>query len=220
MQREPSLLKNISPSASLAELVYGTITALAVTNTLWLALPNGPDADAILIVAALGANTAWGVADGLIYLLTISVENRRAYNLALSVRGMGDEEAMNAIVDDLSGTVFHTMEDEDRNRWANAVHSKLMLTEPHMQKLHKADYVGALSCFLLSLAAAVPVLLPHLILESAQQGVVAGNIVGLVMMAVLGYVWGSHMRTSKWRSALTMFSIGLVILTVVIVFGG
>lgn len=220
MQREPNLLKAISPSASLAELVYGTITALAVTNTLWLAIPSGPDADAILIAAALGANTAWGVADAMIYLLTISVENRRAYNLANSVRSMDDESAMLAIVDDLSGTVFHTMDDDDRNRWASAVHARLMRTEPHLQRIRASDYVGALSCFLLSLAAAVPVLLPHLILENVQTAVVAGNIVGLIMMSVLGYLWAGRMRTSRVRSVITMFLIGLTILTVVIVFGG
>ncbi|OPY31340.1 MAG: VIT family protein [Methanomassiliicoccales archaeon PtaU1.Bin124] len=214
------MLKSISPSASLAELVYGTITALAVTNTLWLAIQQGPDADAVLIIAAMGANTAWGVADAMIYLLTISVENRRAYNLAKSVRAMDDETAKLAIVDDLSGTVFHTMEDDDRDRWANAVHSKLMMTEPHLQRIGKSDYIGAVSCFVLSLVAAVPVLMPHLFIEDVRTAVLAGNVVGLVMMTVLGYIWAGRMRTSRIRSSITMFLIGLTILTVVLLFGG
>lgn len=220
MTQDQSLLKSISPSAVLAELVYGTITALAVTNTLWYALRGSPDADTTLIIAALGANAAWGVADAMIYLLTVMVENRRAYNLAVSVRTMDHEEAMTAITDDFSGTVLHTMDEDERDIWVNAVHAKLKRIEPHMQRLTINDGFGALSCFLISIAAAVPVLIPHLFTSDVQTAVIMGNVIGLVMMFVLGFVWAGRMRGPRWQAGLIMVIIGVTILTVVTLIGG
>jgi VIT1/CCC1 family predicted Fe2+/Mn2+ transporter len=214
------LFNVLSPSVSLAELVYGLVTALAVTNTLRYAFEGQPNANFLIVMAALGANLAWGIADGFIYLLSSTVENRRVYSDAKELRQFDDETARSTILADLSGTMVHTLEDHEKKIIVDTVHSSLKRSNLHHVHLKKVDYVGAVACVLLSLTAALPIILPHLFTTDAVFANLVGNIIGLIIMFILGVIWARMVKEPLVKSGLIMFSIGLIILTVVILFGG
>jgi VIT1/CCC1 family predicted Fe2+/Mn2+ transporter len=214
------LFNVLSPSVSLAEIVYGLVTALAVTNTLRYAFAGQPNANFLIVMAALGANLAWGIADGFIYLLSSTVENRRVYSDANELKTFDDETAWSTILNDLSGTMIHTLEEEEKKIIVTTIHSSLKRSDLHHVYLRKMDYFGAFTCVLLSMIAALPIIIPHLFTSDAVFANLIGNVIGLIIMFILGVVWAKMVKEPLVKSGLIMFSIGLIILSVVILFGG
>jgi hypothetical protein len=68
-----------------------------------------------MIFAALGCNTAWGIVDGVMYVITNVFERSRYTSVISSLRSAVDKNAaLSVIEEELETTIVHTLEENER----------------------------------------------------------------------------------------------------------
>ncbi|QLH75242.1 MAG: VIT1/CCC1 transporter family protein [Methanomassiliicoccales archaeon] len=217
--RGRSLLTVLTPSDTLSEIVYGVITALAVTNALWFTL-DGRESDAFVITATLLVNAAWGISDSIIYLLRAAVDKNAAYSDLHSLRELTEEEAKEMIDASLEGTVVSALHPEDRRKIVDDIYMHSKKTRPVRSGLDRWDVIGAVASFLLYVLAALPVLIPHIFLIGLLTPIILSNIIGIVIMFFIGYVWAGRVRGPRFKAGVIMAMSGVVMITIITLVGG
>ncbi|NJN52420.1 MAG: VIT family protein, partial [Gammaproteobacteria bacterium] len=83
--------RTLAPADRLGEILFGLIMALGFTGAVRLGLEEADNRT--LFVSILGCNAAWGVVDGVMYVLVQLFERGRRFRLARTIQRTGDEEA-------------------------------------------------------------------------------------------------------------------------------
>ena len=73
-KKENFLRKYLDPASRLGEILFGLIMVLSVTLTAGLTVKEGKSGVRQLLVAALGCNIAWGIIDGIMYIMNCMAE--------------------------------------------------------------------------------------------------------------------------------------------------
>src|SRR3954468_7793129 len=81
----------LEPQERIAEVLFGLIMVLTFTGSLSVAEAGHEDVRAML-VAALGCNIAWGVIDGVLYLMGAMAGKGRSLAVYRAVRGAADPQ--------------------------------------------------------------------------------------------------------------------------------
>src|SRR6476646_9759437 len=89
----------LDPATSLAEVLFGLIMTLTFTLGAGIVIENeGREGARQLLVAVVGCNVAWGVIDGVLYILRQLFIRGRIRRLARSVHNAADDRAATAVV--------------------------------------------------------------------------------------------------------------------------
>ncbi|MFA5312410.1 MAG: hypothetical protein WC375_03700 [Methanomassiliicoccales archaeon] len=216
---EPALLTVLAPSDLLSEMVYGIITALAVTNALWFTL-GGVESDAIVITATIMINAAWGFSDMIVFLLRSSVDKNAAYSDLHALKEMEDGDAREFIEDNLGGTIFSALDPSHKAKVVSYIHEYSKQTEPVRLPLDKWDYLGAVASMVIYVVSAIPILIPHIFLIGMLTPIILSNIIGVVLMFFIGYVWAGRMRGPRFKSGMILAISGVVMIIVITLVGG
>jgi VIT1/CCC1 family predicted Fe2+/Mn2+ transporter len=166
----------------------------------------------------LGCNLAWGIIDGVFYLL--ATLSQRGHNLALlrQVQSSGPEQGRQilgeAISDDLSAVLTDIEVESIRVRM-------LQLPRPTDQpKLHRSDYMAALGVFLLVFLSTFPVVLPFLFMSHPTRALRVSNLIAVVMLFFVGQAYGKYAGYRRWQVGVVMVLIGLIMVGLTIALGG
>src|SRR5688572_33261035 len=83
--RRASTRRVLAPIDRVSEVLFGLIMVLTFTGSLSIAEAGRDDVRAMLI-GALGCNIAWGIIDGVLYLMSALAEKGRALTTFLALR--------------------------------------------------------------------------------------------------------------------------------------
>lgn len=123
-----------------------------------------------LFVSILVAVTAWGIVDGVVYLLTsVFARNERIRLLHTIQTSDDDEKAVWAVADELDFILEPITSDAQREELYQDILKHMQIATPQTQGLHREDLTGATATVLLSVAAVQPSLLPLLLLDDTAQ---------------------------------------------------
>src|SRR5512133_2658458 len=92
--------KYLDPASRLGEILFGLIMVLSVTLTAGLTVAEGRAGVRQLLVAALGCNIAWGIIDGIMYVMNCMAERSVRARLIGAIQGAPDPDTALAIVRD------------------------------------------------------------------------------------------------------------------------
>jgi hypothetical protein len=97
-------LSYLKPSESLTEVVAGLIMAL--TFTLGASVLSGGGADGVraALVGAIGCNVAWGIIDGVLYMMASTFERNRQLRFRRAIASAADKAAALAAI---RGPIWH-----------------------------------------------------------------------------------------------------------------
>ena len=208
----------LDPSERTAEVLFGLIMVLTFTGSL-SAAEAGPDDIRAMLIGALGCNIAWGIIDGVLYLLGSLGE--RGHNLTVyrAVRGARDSaRARQLIADALPAPFAAVLDPADFDR----MHERLkQLPEPPTRpRLSGSDWRGALGVFLLVFISTFPVAIPFIVMHDVTRAMRASNAVAVVMMFITGVAYGRAVGRSPWAVGLSMVALGSVLVAMTIALGG
>ncbi len=208
----------LDPIERISEVLFGLIMALSFTCAISAAEAGAEDVRTMLI-GAIGCNVAWGLIDGVIYL--VSNLTQRAHGLATlrALRGAKDAEAAHAIIaDELPPIVVSTMNEGDFER----LHQKLSRISdlPAVPRLSKEDLLGAVGVFSLCFLATFPVVIPFALMDKAVEALRVSNVIALVMLFCAGYSLGHYAQHRPLRMGLSMMLLGSVMVALTIALGG
>ena len=89
----------LSPFERASEIVFGILMAISVTAAFEITAGGALDVRELMI-GALGCNLAWGLIDGVMYLLQQQFDRYRNHRRVLELRATASEEAFRARVAD------------------------------------------------------------------------------------------------------------------------
>jgi VIT family protein len=201
-----------------SEVLFGLIMVLTFTGSLSVAEADRAEVRTMLI-GALGCNLAWGIIDGVLYLMGCMAESSRSLLAFRALRRTPDPEAGRRIIAGaLPPLIASVLKPEDlesmRLRLAE-------VSEPSgPARLRKQDYLGGLGVFLWVFLTTFPVVIPFLFMKQVHHALRASNAVALVLLFVAGWAFGRITGRRPWVMGVSMVVVGLVLVALTMALGG
>jgi hypothetical protein len=207
----------LDPVDRISEILFGLIMVLTSTNTLSVISAGRPEVGT-MIIGALGCNLAWGVIDGVLYLLGCLNERGRNFLALRTVRmGSDAQTARSAIADLLPEPVAAVATEQD----LEAMRQKMLaLPEGPRPHITKDEWLAALGVCLLVFLSTFPVVLPFLFTSNVQPALRVSNAIAIAMLFLCGYAFAQHSGLRPWRTGLVMVAVGCAMVGVAIALGG
>ena len=214
----PPTKRVLEPIDRVSEVLFGLIMVLTFTGSLSVAEAGRDDVRAMLI-GALGCNLAWGIIDGILYLMGCLAEKGRNLASYRAVRRAGSaKQAEQLIAGALPPVVASVLRPDE----LASLHRRLLeLPEPpERARLTAEDWKGALGVFLLVFLSTLPVALPFVFMHSAQPALRVSNAIAIGLLFVAGFAFGRMTGRHPWVIGLCMVTLGGVLVALTIALGG
>ncbi len=169
----------------IAEVLFGLIMVLTFTGSLSVADAGRDDVRAMLI-GALGCNIAWGVIDGIFYLMESVSEQGRGIRAWRTLReAVSPAEARQVITGVLPPVVASTLSAEN---YESIRHKMLAMSEPPARpRLSKAEWLGALAVFFWVFIITFPVAIPFMFMDNVARAMRFSNAIAIVLLFITGF---------------------------------
>lgn len=201
-----------------AEILFGLFMCLTFTGTLSVATAGNDDVRTMMI-AAIGCNTAWGMVDGVMYILRTLMARGRELHLVRAVRGAPDSVAARTILSsELPPLVVRAIGDDGFERVHAAIRD--LPEVPASPALHWRDIKAALLIFVLVFLSTFPLVLPFIFFDELLRAMRVSAAVAIAMLFLCGYTWGKYAGLRPLRVGTVMVMIGVVVEAAVIALGG
>jgi len=208
----------LEPTERFSEILFGLIMVLTFTGGL-SAAESGHTQVRTMLIGAIGCNIAWGIVDGIMYILNSLGDRGKDLLVLRRVRKTADpEEAHALIADALPPAVAATLGAEDLERVRLGLAA--MPEPPAAAPLRSADFRGALACFLIVSLSTFPVILPFLFVPDAMRALRLSNGIAIALLFVAGYSLAKASGFRPWRTGLAMVAIGAVLVGLTMALGG
>jgi hypothetical protein len=215
------LHRHLDPLDALSELLFGLIMVLTFTLGAGLIVKEGPDATATLLLSVVGCNLAWGVIDGVLYVLTSLLERSRKARLLEHVHKEScDEDALALIGQELDGWLAPLASTEERRRLYQAILTRLRSAPPGRTRLKREDVRGSIAIFWLDVVCTIPAVLPFLVFDDRFVALRASNLLLLTTLFVLGFRWARATHINPWLFGSVLLLGGLLLVGIAVALGG
>src|SRR5262245_40609574 len=208
----------LDPVERCMEILFGFIMVLSFTCTV-SAATAGRQEVRTMVFAALGCNLAWGIVDGVMYLMNTLADRNRGLRLLKEIRGTrGREDADRILSEAMPSTVASILSPSE----IDSIQGKLRgLPEPPARaRLHRDDFLGALGILILVFASTFPMVVPFLIFQNAERALRASNLIAILLLFILGYRLGRFTGSRPLATGFSMMGIGVVLVAITIALGG
>lgn len=226
---EALLARFLDPIDLLSEAIYSVLILLTFTlafRALSVAGQVEPPSSAIyateFVVAAVGAILAWGLIDGLMYMLLEMFQRRERYRFLQEVQQAESEQAgITIVAEELDYILEPITSEEDRQVVYRYLLQHLRQGYPRPVGLQAADALGALGSVVVALVAVFPSLLPLVLLRGQfDLALRLSNLISFGMLFVFGYRWGVYTGANPWKTGLLVMTLAVVMVAIAIPLGG
>ena len=202
----------------ISEVLFGLIMVLTFTGSLSVAEAGRGEVRTMLI-GALGCNIAWGIIDGVLYLMGCLADKGRNLMTYRAVRKATDpQKAQQLIAGALPPLVASILQPADLETMRERL---LKLPEPpERARLSRSDWWGALGVFLLVFLSTFPVTIPFIFMQSAMTAMRLSNAVAIAMLFITGVAYGRCVGRSPWVFGISMVVLGSVLVALTMALGG
>lgn len=208
----------LEPGQRISEALFGLIMVLTFTGSLSVA-DAGRDDVRTMLIGALGCNLAWGIIDGILYLMDCLGEQGRGIRALRQLQQAGHAEgahqAIASVLPTLMAETLGPAEYEPMRR-------KLVQLPPppDRPRLSRQDWLGALAVFLWVNAMTLPVALPFLFVDHVLRAMRISNAIAVTLLFIAGYAYGRQTEHRPWLMGLAMVLLGGVLVAITIALGG
>jgi len=207
----------LDPIDRLSEVLFGLIMVLTFTGSLSIA-DSGRDDVRAMLIGALGCNLAWGIIDGVFYLMGSLAERARQLATFRAVRNAGSpEEARQIIVDALPPIVASNV---DPHEFEGLRARLAKLPEPPVERLRRDDWLGAVGVFLLVFLSTFPVTIPFMLMSNLVPALRVSNAIAIALLFATGYAFGRLTGRRPAVMGVEMVVLGSVLVGLTIALGG
>jgi hypothetical protein len=208
----------LEPHERVAEVLFGLIMVLTFTGSLSIAEAGREDIR-MMLIGALGCNLAWGIIDGVFYLMGSKAEKGRLLFTLRSVRGSTrPEETQRLIADALPSTVASVLKASEFESIGERLRE--LPEPPEKARLDRDDWLGALGVFLLVFLSTFPVAIPFMLMGNAGLAMRVSNAIAILMLFGMGYVFGRITGGRPVWMGISMVILGGVLVALTIALGG
>jgi hypothetical protein len=208
----------LEPIERVSEVLFGLIMVLTFTGSLSVAEAGRLEVRT-MIIAALGCNLAWGIIDGVLYLLACIAEKGRGLSALRAARESADsQKAQQVIAGALPPLIASVLQPSELETLR--LRLKNLPEPPDRVRLSKDDWRGFLGVFLLVFLSTFPVVIPFLVMQDALPALRVSNAVAIVMLFITGYAFGRIAGRRAWLNGIAMVFLGCILVALTIALGG
>jgi VIT1/CCC1 family predicted Fe2+/Mn2+ transporter len=207
----------LNPVDRVTEMLFGLFMALTFVGAV-AAGSDGQEEIRTMLYAALGCNLAWGMVDGVMYLVGTLADRGRSLTLARSVQMADAETGRRALQDALPQPLAGLVSAAE----IEAIRGRVIALGglPARPRLHRDDFLAALAIFLIVTAATFPVALPFMLAEDVASAMLWTRVIALAMLFTGGLALGRYAGYGSWKTGALMAGLGMAIVAALIALGG
>jgi len=208
----------LEPENRLAEVLCGLVMVMSFTTAVHAASADLSSAD--LLWAVLGCNTAWGIVDGITYILSNITLRSRPARWSQAAQRLGADEARRLITAELHPVLGDLVEPDCRDRLYGQIVEEVQRQRTSSPRVVKEDLYTALACFLIVFLCTLPVAVPFLLLGDRWLASRISNALASLLLFLVGFRWAGFVGLSQWRSGLLFMLGGLMLTGLTVLLGG
>lgn len=172
-----------------------------------------------MLIGALGCNLAWGIIDGIFYLMGCLADRTRDLRTLKAVRTAADQaDARRIVAEALPGAVASVLEPAELETVSQRL--KALPDPPARARLSREDWGGALGVLLLVVLTTFPVAIPFLFMHDAMRALRVSNAIAIAMLFVSGYAFGRIAGRRAWLMGLGTVILGAILVAITMALGG
>jgi hypothetical protein len=211
----------LEPADRVAELICGLTMVLTFTLATGININFDRQGARELLVAAIGCNLAWGVIDGVVYILSSLTKRKHYMNFFTRIRHTPDENEALGVIRDEMDTLFEPVASEpERRRLYQTVFSMRDKSEFPEVRLTADELRGGLAVFAVNVLVIAPVLIPFLVFSKPHLALRVSNALLILLLFIAGYSWGKQSGFNRWLGGASLMLLGLLLVGVAILLGG
>lgn len=208
----------LDPMDRISEVLFGLIMVLTFTGSLSVASADRGDVRTMLI-GALGCNLAWGIIDGVFYLMGCLSERARVYQaLRAAQQAVDPAAARHTIAEALPSAFVQALQPSDFDTLRTRLSQ--VAPPPERPQLEAGEWLGAFMVFVWVFLTTLPVALPFLFLDNLPQAMRTSNAIAVALLFLCGYAFGRHTGYRPWVGGLAMVLLGSILVGLTIALGG
>lgn len=203
----------LEPVDRFGEVVFGLIMVLTFTGTISVAT-SGRQEIRELLIAALGCNIAWGIVDGVMFVVTSLAYRARQARIQEAVASVEAATSRALLRSELPELVNESLDDPALDALVAKVRDRAV---PRLEaRITWHDLKGAFGVFLLVTLATIPVAIPFVAIHEVHTALRVSNGVALAMLFFSGRSLGraSGLNAFAVGGTVTLLGAGLVALTI------
>jgi VIT family len=208
----------LEPYDRVSEVLFGLIMVLTFTGSLSIAEAGREDIRTMLI-GALGCNLAWGIIDGVLYLMGCLAERGKGLLTLHAVRKATDpQKAQRLIAGALPPLVSSILKPEELEAMRQRL--KDLPEPPERARLGNNEWLRALGVFLVVFLSTFPVVIPFLFMKNTWLALRVSNSIAIAMLFVTGYAFGRITGHRPWVMGIAMVVLGTILVGITMALGG
>jgi hypothetical protein len=208
----------LEPIERVSEVLFGLIMVLTFTGSLSVAEAGRADVREML-VGALGCNLAWGIIDGVFYVMGCLAERGHSLLTFRAVRQEPDpQKAQRLISDALPPLVASVLRPAELDTMRQRL--KELPEPPERARLPKEAWLGALGVFLLVFLSTLPVVIPFTFMKDITLALRVSNGIAIAMLFGTGHMFGRMTGRSPVWTGVSMVVLGAILVGGTIALGG
>ena len=221
LKKESFVQRYLDPASRLGEILFGLIMVLSITLTAGINIADGKEGVRQLLVAAIGCNVAWGIIDGIMYVMNCLAERSGRFRLARLVQGAPNSTtALGLVREAIEADFADVAAVTDRENFYQAIVHHVAHARITKNHINREDVYGGIACFWLVFVSCLPAALPFLIFSQPTLALRVSNFLLIAMLFLVGQKWAEYADTNRLLAGLTMVVIGLALVGVAILLGG
>jgi VIT1/CCC1 family predicted Fe2+/Mn2+ transporter len=208
----------LDPFDRVSEVLFGLIMVLTFTGSLSVAV-GGRESVRTMLIGAVGCNLAWGIIDGVFYLMGCLAEKSKALKTLHAVRKTTDPEVAHRILADaLPSAVASILQPAD----LEMVRQRLtaMPEPPDRVRVRNDDWRGAAGVFALVFLSTFPVVIPFIFMQNVTLALRVSNATAIVLLFLTGYAFGRIGGRRPFLGGIVMVVLGIILVGMTIALGG
>jgi hypothetical protein len=208
----------LEPYDRVSEVLFGLIMVLTFTGSLSITQAGRDDIRSMLI-GALGCNLAWGIIDGVLYLMGCLAEKGKGLLTLRAVRKATDpQKAQRLIAGALPPLVSSIVKPEEFETMRQRLRE--LPEPPDRARLGNDEWLGALGVFLLVFLSTFPVVIPFLFMKNAWLALRVSNAIAVAMLFLTGCAFGRITGRRPWVMGVALVILGAVLVGLTMALGG
>ena len=214
--------QHLDPGSHMGEALFGLIMTLTFTLGADLVIQEeGREGTRQMLIGILGCNLAWGIIDGVLYLLGCAFERGRVQRIGYEVRkARNPDQARRLVAGELDELLTPLTDPQQRDALYSAIVQRVK-TEPTLpEPITREDLLGGLESGLLVFSCSIPAVLPFLVFDQPQVALRVSNTILLALMYYLGYRHARHTLAKPWIAGFVFLLAGLFLVVLTIRLGG
>lgn len=208
----------LEPIERISEVLFGLIMVLGFTGSL-SAANAGRTEIRTMLYGAIGCNLAWGLIDGIMYLMAcLSERGQNLRTLRAVQKAINPQQGQRVIADALPALVAAVLQPAELEKMRQ--HLNQLPAPPRHPHLHQDDWRGAIGVFLLVFSSTFPVVMPFIFMADPARALRVSNLVAIGLLFLTGYFFGRCADLLPWRTGAVMVLVGLAMVAITIALGG